>query len=165
MPKGKAIFWSGVWPETEAYAKQKSLVHDELAYPKGYTLKYMRPNGKAYDEKKNQLFAKRFSKVFARKARGVVYAMVPWEKGPRAGRVFAKDEWPILKHSLKAGRVTKIVQVNPGNFKETLEYNPNLYGLTKRAGFERRGFDFDINLDNVPWDVNLDALEAAFDLN
>jgi len=161
VPKGKAIFWSGVWPETEAYAKQKSLVHDELAYPKGYTLKYMRPNGKAYDEKKNQLFAKRFSKVFARKARGVVYVMVPWEKGPRAGRVFAKDEW----QSLNTGRVTKIVQVNPGNFKETREYNPNLYGLTKTAGFERRGVGFDINLDNMPsWDVNLDALQAAFHL-
>lgn len=162
VPRNRAIFWSGVWKQTEAYAKQHNLIHDELAYPRGYTLKYMRKNGKAYNERKNQLFAKRFSKVFARKSTGIVYVMTPWKDGPKAGRVFAADEWPILKKSMDAGRVTKVIQVNPDNFEESRIYKPERYGLSKREGVARRGVDFDVDLENVPWDVDLDALEEAW---
>ncbi|KAK7191917.1 hypothetical protein PSPO01_02366 [Paraphaeosphaeria sporulosa] len=175
VPKDKALFWSGMWPQGSTsngdwtpklvlqYAAQKGLKHDESVYPKGYVRRYTRPNGKPYNKKKEQLFAQRFSKVFARKSRGVVHVMVPWKTGPKAGRVFAKDEWPILKRALKTGKVTKIIQVNPADFGETREYDPKIYGLTKRNGGGRKGVDFDIDLENVPWDVNLDALEAMFD--
>ncbi|KAF2442012.1 hypothetical protein P171DRAFT_496745, partial [Karstenula rhodostoma CBS 690.94] len=174
VPKDKALFWSGMWPAGSTsngdwtpkivlqYAAQKGLKHDESVYPKGYVRKYTRPNGKPYNKKKEQLFAQRFSKVFARKARGVVHVMVPWKTGPKAGRVFARDEWPILKRALKAGRVTRIVQVNPADFGEVREYDPKRYGLVKRDGGGRKGVDFDVDLDNIPWDVNLDALEAAW---
>ena len=50
--------------------------------------------------------------------------------------------------------VTKIVQINPDNFQEPRTCDPKTYGLTKRAE--------EIDLGNVPWDVDLDALAEAW---
>jgi hypothetical protein len=149
VPKDHALFWSGTSPKVHTYNAKAGLTTDSQAYPNGYTWRF---RGK--DAAKSALFAERFSRVFAKKASGVVHLMVPWAKGPRPDRVFQKDEWPILKKSLKSGRVTKIVQVNPDNFQETRTYDPKTYGLTKRAD--------EIDLGNVPWDVDLDALAEAW---
>ena len=43
--------------------------------------------------------------------------------------------------------------MNPDNFDQTKVYDPKEYGLTKRES---------IDINNVPWDVNLDALEEAW---
>lgn len=109
VPKDKALFWSRTAAQVKLYRAQTGLTTDSQAYPKGYTSRY---RGK--DQKKDALFAKRFSIAFAKKAAGVVHLMVPWEGGPPAERVFHKDEWPILKRNLKRGVVTKIIQVSCG---------------------------------------------------
>ncbi|KAK3197454.1 hypothetical protein GRF29_216g257627 [Pseudopithomyces chartarum] len=149
VPTNKALFWSRTAIPVKAYRAQKGFTTDSQAYPKGYTSRY---RGK--DAKKDALFAKRFSIAFAMKAKGVVHLMVPWEGGPPAERVFHKDEWPVLKRALKRGTVTKIIQVNPDNYAETKIYDPKEYGLTKRGE--------EVDLKNVPWDVNIDALRRAW---
>ncbi|PVH92942.1 hypothetical protein DM02DRAFT_677164 [Periconia macrospinosa] len=151
VPKDKALFWSGTSKQVHTYNAKAGLVTDSQAFPDNYTWRF---RGK--DPAKSALFAERFSRVFAREASGEVHLMVPWKTGPRPDRVFHKDEWPILKKSLKSGKVTKITQVNPDNFQETRVYDPTAYGLTKRT---------EIDLDNVPWDVNLDALAEAWERN
>lgn len=156
VPRNKALFWSGTSAFAHDYAKLKGLTTDSNAYP-GPTKKlpvrytYM---FRGKDAAKSQEFANRFSRVFAKKASGTVYLMVPWKTGPNRTRVFHKDEWPQLKKGLQTGRVTKIVQVNPDDFDQTKEYNPKEYGLSKRAA--------EIDLDNLSWDVDLDALEEAW---
>ncbi|KAF2685251.1 hypothetical protein K458DRAFT_450190 [Lentithecium fluviatile CBS 122367] len=148
VPENKAIVWSGTSDKVHTYKLQAGLTSDSQAYPAGYTLTFRSTDNAKYVE-----FASRFSRVFARTAKGEVRLMVPWETGPVPTRTFHKDEWPILKEGLATGRITKIIQVNPNNWAEERIYNPTIYGLTKREK---------VDLNNVPWDVNLDALGEAW---
>ena len=96
--------------------------------------------------------------MYAKKATGVVHVMVPWKEGPNPKRFFHEDEWPILKGLLAKGIVTRIVQVNPDDFQETRDYDPKArYGLERRGVMVREWAE-KIDLRNVPWDVDLDAL-------
>jgi hypothetical protein len=112
--------------------------------------RYRKPDSSFRDKKKDNEFAKRFSLAFAKKASGEVELMVPWATSPRPDRYFHLYEWPTLKKSLAQGKVTKIVQVNPDNYKEKRVYNPKQFGLSKRAA--------EIDLANVPWDADIDAV-------
>ena len=149
VPENKAIFFSGTWEKVEPYRKQTGLYTDTQAYPPGYTAIW-----KDVDKVKRREFADRFSRVFAKDVKGEVHVMVNWEAGPNPAQVFHSQEWPILKEGLATGRITKLIQVNPNNYAETRIYDPTIYGLTKRTADA-------VDLNNVPWDVNLDALDAA----
>ena len=158
VPKNKAFFWSGVHPTGYQYAKQARLTTDETAYPPGYVYQFGKDKLKGkYSRATEDKFQRRFSKVFATKAMGVVHVMVPWKAGPRRERIFHTDEWPVLKASLAKGKVTQIIQVNPDNFKETRKYDPKAYGLSKREA--RSGIN---NTVEARWDVDLDALNEVF---
>jgi len=149
VPKDKSIFWSGTKDQVAKYRAEAGLVSDSRAFPPGYSKTF-----RGVDRAKDDEFARRFSRVFAKGAQGEVRLMVPWEAGPNPTRVFHQDEWPILKEGLQTGRITKIIQVNPNNFAETRIYDPSLYGLSRRAA--------EIDMGNVPWDVDLDALAEAW---
>ena len=156
VPRNKALFWSGTSGPAQEFARLNGLTTDANAFPgptKKRPVKYTALfRGK--DAKKDAEFANRFSRAFAKKAAGTVHLMVPWATGPNPTRVFHQVEWPQLKKRLKSGLVTKIIQVNPADFKDTKEYNPKEYGLTKRLE--------PVDLNNVKWDVDLDALEEAW---
>lgn len=156
VPRNKALFWSGTSGPAQEFARKNGLTTDANAFPgptKKRPVKYTALfRGK--NAKKDAEFANRFSRAFAKKAAGTVHLMVPWAGGPNPTRVFHKVEWPQLKKRLRSGLVTKIIQVNPDNFEDTKEYNPKEYGLTKRSE--------PVDLKNVKWDVDLDALEEAW---
>jgi hypothetical protein len=154
VPKDKAFFWSGAQTQGKKYARQFKLTMDEDAFPKGFVDRFSGDDGKPRDEKKWDVFTRRFSKVFATKATGIVHVMVPWATGPKANRVFHANEWPVLKKRHASGQITKIIQVNPEDFNETRDYSPKPYGLTKRAA--------EIDITNVSWDVDLDALSEKW---
>jgi hypothetical protein len=156
VPKNKAFFWSGTPGVGNKYAAQNRLTMDENAFPKNFVARYSGRDGKPRDDKSRDVFTRRFSKVFATKATGIVHVMVPWATGPKADRVFHANEWPVLKKRFASGQITKIIQVNPDDFKETRDYNPKVYGLAKRAE--------DVDLENLSWDVDLDALSEKWQI-
>lgn len=150
VPPDKAIFWSQTKEDAYKYRDENGLFTDTTAYPPGYTEVF----GKGFENAKYNAFARRFSIVYAHEAKGEVRIMVPWDTGPIPDRTFHVAEWPIIKEGLASGRITKVIQVNPNNFAETRIYDPTIYGLTRRS--------FDIDLNNIPWDINLDALAEAW---
>lgn len=153
VPKDKAIFWSQTQDDAYKYQDLNGLHGDTASYPPGYVDSFNRKT----EPEKWLKFARLYSRVYAKKASGEVRVMVPWEKGPTPDRVFHSNEWPMIKEGLASGRITKVIQVNPKNFAETRIYDPTIYGLTKRS-FD----DMNVDLDNAPWDVNLDALAEAW---
>lgn len=153
VERDKAFFWSGTADKKRDYATQAGLTTDSRAYPPGYTRQFHDENGNIPDYDKYDTFALYFSRGFANKASGEVHVMVPWEKGPRHDRRFVQDEWPILKARYESGEITKFTQVNPDNFAETRDFDPTRYGFSKRTV---------IDLDNIPWDVDMYALEETW---
>jgi hypothetical protein len=133
VPKDKAFFYSGTWPKADQFGIEAELIMDVKAYPDKYVDLFSGRDGTPRNEEKRKLFSSRISRMYATKASGEVRVMVPWETGPDPTRFFHQDEWPILKAKIDSGDITKIIQVNPDNFKETREYDPKRFGLSKMA--------------------------------
>jgi hypothetical protein len=76
VPENKAVFWSGTTREQlRAYKAKHELVSDANAYPEGYTYTFRNIDDASIKEKDVE-FAYRFSRVFARTAKGEVRLMV-----------------------------------------------------------------------------------------
>jgi hypothetical protein len=75
IPENKAIFWSDTADQVHQYKTKAGLVSDSQAYPEGYTWTFRTIKNPTMAQK-NDEFAARFSRVFARTAKGEVRVMV-----------------------------------------------------------------------------------------
>ena len=123
MPKDKAFFWSQIGTKYLEYASFSGLIWDKYAYPPGFT---DRPNNR---EKEAVQFARDFSQAFAEATSGTVHILVPWKTPLDPSRTFPSVELKILLESLKNGKITELIHVNPDNFRETQPYKPNVQML------------------------------------